>query len=154
MLYTPTLRNMWRTLLFARLLGEFAVPSHAIHNARFLEASQDFRAIETKGTFERTFDTFAHGGIFGNALFNFDALTDMAAEGFESPKLSLMDTGLKVDGERSEEAADDLHMSGTTLSPKQRAEAHAKKYTVEFVVELNMTRAHETGHWARHGRRS
>jgi len=34
---------------------------------------------------------------------------------------------------------------GTTLSPDQRAMAHGMKFDAEFVVELNMTEAHETG---------
>mmetsp|Transcript_11931 Transcript_11931/g.32355 ORF Transcript_11931/g.32355 Transcript_11931/m.32355 type:complete len:743 (-) Transcript_11931:249-2477(-) len=32
-----------------------------------------------------------------------------------------------------------------TLSPEERLQAHAQKYEAEFVVELNMTEAHETG---------
>jgi len=34
---------------------------------------------------------------------------------------------------------------GTTLSPQQRVRAHGKKFEAEFVVELNMTDAHERG---------
>merc|ERR1719221_40146 len=34
---------------------------------------------------------------------------------------------------------------GTTLNPEQRAMAHQSKYEAEFVVELNMTEAHDTG---------
>jgi len=34
---------------------------------------------------------------------------------------------------------------GTTLSPEQRQVAHLQKYEKDFVVELNMTEAHETG---------
>jgi len=34
---------------------------------------------------------------------------------------------------------------GTTLSPEQRDQAHWQKFEAEFVVELNMTEAHDTG---------
>jgi len=35
--------------------------------------------------------------------------------------------------------------TSVTLSPEQREKKHELKYEAEFVVELNMTRAHETG---------
>jgi len=36
-------------------------------------------------------------------------------------------------------------MLGTTLSPEDRVRAHSRKFEAEFVVELNMTEAHERG---------
>jgi len=40
---------------------------------------------------------------------------------------------------------DPTRKAGTTLSPEQRVQAHGNKFAAEFVVELNMTEAHETG---------
>jgi len=43
------------------------------------------------------------------------------------------------------DAWDPTRPVGTTLSPEQRVSAHKAKFAAEFVVELNMTEAHETG---------
>jgi hypothetical protein len=146
------------TSLVAVLLGELASPSHAIHYARALESSGDLRATDARGTHRSTLETFSYGGMLGNSLVSFDDLTDKAAARLATRKVSFLQTKDEAvsdevvdsddvvasdeDGAHDESLED---LSATTLSPQQRAEAHAQKYLAEFVVELNMTRAHETG---------
>jgi hypothetical protein len=70
--------------------------------------------------------------LLGNTLFNIDEIVDKA--GFDD----------HVGTEDNQESLK-KKLRPWMKSEEERAAARASKYSAEFVVELNMTRAHETG---------
>jgi len=132
------------TVLLAQLLGELAVLAPALHYARAPETLwSSSRAAEATGR------PLGYGGTFGDALFDLDELTDKDGAGLVSdlptPKASLADVGLDDDNGLDDDEASKHSAPHWMKSKKERAEARAKKYSAEFMVEVNMRTAHETG---------
>jgi len=127
-------------VLLARLLGELAAPSHAIHYLRSFETNQISRDVEAAGTDESAFDTFGRGGMLGSGIVDLDELADKGDAGLASDMatdeaskgrwaLSLaaktdLDYDLDFVGKQRDTS---VGKEEIFLTPKQRKEAHAKK---------------------------
>jgi hypothetical protein len=120
-------------------------------------------------------NALAHASMYGHAFFDIDDILDSesreyaGASMFGNRKATVVEGSDKADDDEVIGAEDDDQVIGaeddstqqqqqqevnqwdptrpvgTTLSPEERVQAHQSKFAAEFVVELNMTEAHETG---------
>jgi len=111
------------TVLLAQL-GELSVLSHALHYAPALEP-EHAPALELD-----------HGDMFESGNVDLDELVAESITGSVLDGGALQAAGLVMDVGLDEEGY---------MTPEERAQAHAQKYAADFVVELNMTKAHDTG---------
>jgi len=166
-------RTVLFALLLGELAaGSHAILLHRESKATRTESARATTEATMEATMESSMGSYTseaafranallHTSMFGHTTYEFDAMVEQAAEsstvvsGSEKPDDGAEDgdvVGAEDDsdgenhvGDNARKASDTTQHVGTTLSPEQRLLAHQNKYETEFIVELNMTEAHETG---------